>query len=158
MLLAHKCEFAHRCCNLQSLLTQIKSTVTQLHSHTLALFTANRKITLQRVMPGYPIPYSTKIFDHQLPWDFTANLKVSRPEVFQTKETRKKILIAKWRTFIQEVFPQASIFYRKDNLNIAGFSCNQKAKAGKDSSWRADFCYLRVLRINPKILSLFRNE
>ena len=84
------------------------------------------------LVPGYPIPYFTKNVDRQLPWDFTANPKVSRPEVFQTKEKRKKRSSPNLRTFIQDIFPQASIFHTKDNLNmgsLAGFSCNHKEKA-----------------------------
>lgn len=37
----------------------------------------------------------------------------------------------------------------QDKLNIgalAGFSCNQKAKAEKGSSWRVHFCYSRTLK------------
>lgn len=67
-----------------------KSTVTQLHSHTLAGFTANQKITLQKRMLSYPINYYVKNVDHKLPWDFTANLKVSKQEVFQTTGKRLK--------------------------------------------------------------------
>lgn len=40
---------------------------------------------------------------------------------------------------------------------VIDFICSQKAKAKQDSSWRVDFCYSRVLCINPKILPLFRN-
>lgn len=110
-------------------------------------------------MLGYPIPCFTRNVDHQLPWDVIANLEVSTTEVFQTKGEKK--INSKAKEFYLRCFPPASIFYTKGNLNIgalAGFSCNQKAKAEKDSSCKADFCYLRALCIHPKISPVFRNE
>lgn len=39
-------------------------------------------------MLAYPIIYYVKNVDHKLPLDFTANLKVSKREVFQTTGKR----------------------------------------------------------------------
>lgn len=55
--------------------------------------------------------------------------------------------------FFTRHFPPYIRFYMKDNLNIsslAGFSCNQKAKAKEDSSWRADVCYSESALLQPQ--------
>lgn len=67
-----------------------ESTVTQLHSQTLSVFTANQKTTVQKPMLAYPIIHFVKNADHKLPRDFTVNLKVGNQEMFQSKGKRLK--------------------------------------------------------------------
>lgn len=92
-----------------------KSTVTQLHSQTLAVFTANQKITVQKLMLAHPINHFVKNVDHKLPWDFTVTWRSVNRRCFRLKEKDKKI--NSWaQDFYLRYFSWASIFYTKDNV------------------------------------------
>lgn len=96
--------------------------------------------------------------DHYLPWDFTAILKVSRPEIFQIKEKR---WIPKLRTFfLQDIFPHTLDFIWKiiwTSVPWLVSAVTKRQKLRKIPLGEQMSATQRVLYFSPKILALFRN-